>query len=57
MRRLLSEQASLLARVSEQLLAARERRAQRLQELRDLWRQSRSEAAPTLTQAGGESTG
>jgi predicted Ser/Thr protein kinase len=54
MRRLLTEQAGLLAKVAERLEQARSRRAERSEELRDLWRRARVEAAPTFTRAEGE---
>jgi len=52
MRRLLSEQAGLLAKVAERVEQARARRDERAQALRELWRSARTEAARTLTRAG-----
>jgi len=52
LRRLLSEQAGLLARVAERVEQARGRRDERAQALRELWRSARTEAARTLTRAG-----
>jgi hypothetical protein len=49
MRRLLSEQAGLLAQLIERLAQTRARRDERAQALRELWRGARTEAARTLT--------
>jgi hypothetical protein len=54
MRRLVTEQAGLLAKVAERLEQARGRRAERTEALRALWRRARAEAAPTFTRVEGE---